>query len=49
MYQKNKAKHYYFFLNTFLVSFLSSANCFVVTTRHQNFMSEHDGYKGAET
>lgn len=37
------------FFNTFLISFLSSANWFVVTTRNQNFMSEHDGCKGAET
>lgn len=37
------------FFNTILISFLSSANWFVVTTRNQNFMSEHDGCKGAET
>lgn len=29
-------------------SFLSSANCFVIT-RNQNFMSGHDGCKGVET
>lgn len=45
IYQENKPKHLSPFIccNKFFISLLSAANCFVVTTRNQNFTSQHGG------